>query len=71
MTRESRTYVVEGMSCEHCRASVSEEITEIEGVDEVTVDLPSGRVEVSGIAIRDEEVEAAVEQAGYRLAESR
>ena len=36
------TYTVTGMTCGHCGASVTEEITEIEGVTDVVVDLPTG-----------------------------
>jgi copper chaperone CopZ len=64
----TRTYTVEGMSCGHCRVAVSEEVGEVAGVAGVEVDLASGRLEVRGSAIDDDAVEAAVEEAGYRLA---
>jgi copper chaperone len=38
------TYAVTGMTCEHCVAAVADEITKIEGVDGVSVDLGTGRV---------------------------
>ncbi|WP_028922137.1 heavy-metal-associated domain-containing protein [Pseudonocardia acaciae] len=63
------TYTVTGMTCEHCALSVTEEITEIDGVAEVAVDLPTGTVTVSSEGPVDEaQVRAAVETAGYRLA---
>ena len=40
----STTYTVSGMTCEHCAASVKEEISAIPGVESVTVDLESGSV---------------------------
>ena len=43
------TYTVQGMTCDHCAASVSEEIGELAGVEEVAVDLTSGRLEVRGV----------------------
>ena len=63
----TRSYTVKGMSCEHCRASVAEEIGEIAGVESVAVDLASGVVEVSGRGFSDDAVTGAVEGAGYEL----
>ncbi|MBW0114341.1 heavy-metal-associated domain-containing protein [Pseudonocardia abyssalis] len=63
------TYTVTGMTCEHCVASVTEEISEIDGVTAVAVDLPTGGVTVSSTAPIDQaDVRNAVEEAGYRLA---
>jgi copper chaperone len=62
-----RIYTVEGMTCEHCVASVREEVAEVAGVDGVDVDLQSGRLVVTGDALGDEAVAAAVEEAGYEL----
>ena len=62
-------YTVTGMTCEHCVASVTEEISEIEGVTGVVVDLPTGAVTVtSDHPVDDAHVRAAVEEAGYQLA---
>lgn len=62
-------YIVEGMTCRHCAASVSEEISEIGGVTDVKVDVESGKVVVtSDNAIDDASVAGAVTEAGYRLA---
>jgi copper chaperone len=41
------TYTVTGMTCGHCVASVTEEISEIDGVTDVAVDLPTGAVTVT------------------------
>lgn len=63
------TYTVTGMTCGHCVASVTEEISEIDGVTDVAVDLPTGAVTVtSEQALDPTQVRAAVEEAGYRLA---
>ncbi len=62
----SNTYTVSGMTCEHCVASVTEEVTELPGVTEATVDLTAGTVTVSGDATEDA-VRGAVEAAGYQL----
>lgn len=63
------TYIVTGMTCRHCVASVTEEISEIAGVTSVDVDLDSGRVDVTSDAPLDRiTVAAAVAEAGYELA---
>lgn len=63
------SYTVTGMTCEHCVASVTEEIGEIDGVSDVRVDLPTGAVTVISAAPLDEAaVRAAVAEAGYELA---
>jgi len=61
------SYTVAGMTCSHCVASVSEEVAEVTGVDSVEVDLARGRLTVSGDGVRDEDVRAAVAEAGYEV----
>ncbi|MFF4871406.1 heavy-metal-associated domain-containing protein [Streptomyces sp. NPDC000961] len=63
------TYTVTGMTCEHCVASVTEEITEIAGVRKVEVDLATGLVTVdSDNPLATQDVRAAVDEAGdYEL----
>ncbi len=69
-TETRKTYTVQGMSCEHCRSSVIEEVSELNGVEAVEVDLASGRLEVRGDGFADEAIARAVEEAGYRLESS-
>jgi copper ion binding protein len=66
---ETTTYTVTGMTCAHCVASVTEEVSEIPGVVDVQVDLDSGAVAVtSNQPVSADAVKAAVEDAGYQLA---
>ena len=64
--------LVDGMTCSHCVMSVTEELSEIDGVDSVSVDLNAGgasRVTIhSAGPIDAAQVRAAVEEAGYALA---
>ncbi|CCH76866.1 putative metal-binding protein [Nostocoides japonicum T1-X7] len=63
------TYAVTGMTCGHCAASVSEEVREISGVTDVSVDVPTGAVTItSSQPLERDAVQAAVEEAGYQLA---
>ena len=62
------TYTVSGMTCAHCVAAVTEEVSKVDGVTDVDVDLASGRVTVtSDAAIDDAAVEVAVDEAGYSV----
>lgn len=63
------TYTVTGMTCGHCASAVAEELTRLDGVRDVRVDLASGRVAVdSEQPLADDAVRAAVDEAGYQLA---
>ena len=62
-------YTVTGMTCGHCAASVTEEISEIPGVTAVDVVVETGKVTVTSEQALDEAtVRAAVTEAGYALA---
>jgi copper chaperone CopZ len=66
----SYTYsgTVSGMTCGHCVASVTEEVQEIPGVEQVDVVLETGALTVtSAEPLDDETVRSAVEEAGYQL----
>jgi copper chaperone len=68
MRRKMMNFTVTGMSCDHCVLSVREEVSEVEGVRRVDVDLASGRLTVLGEGVSDEAVRAAVAEAGYEVA---
>ena len=63
-------YRVDGMTCDHCAASVSERLSVLDHVTDVAVNLETGAVT---IASADElslpRVEAALAVAGHRLAD--
>jgi len=67
----TQVFKVSGMTCGHCVASVTEEITAIEGVTDVRVELVEGEVSDvtvdSADALDIEAVRAAVDEAGYAL----
>jgi copper chaperone CopZ len=61
------TYRVEGMTCSHCVASVTEEVSEVAGVADVAVELETGALTVTGEGVEDDAVRAAVAEAGYEV----
>lgn len=62
------TFQITGMTCEHCRRAVTEEIGRIPGVAGVSVDLASGSATVTATDPVDRaDVAHAVDEAGYTL----
>lgn len=64
-------YLVSGMTCGHCVASVTRELASIAGVTDVTVDLVRGGDSVVSVRsdrpLETDLVRAAVTEAGYAL----
>ena len=58
------TYVVEDISCGHCKAAIEGGVRQVPGVQRVEVDVESKRVVVEGDA-SDDAVVAAIVEAGY------
>lgn len=61
------TYTVTGMTCGHCAAAVTEEVSAVPGVEEVEVSVEAGTVVVRGAGVSEERVRAAVDEAGYAV----
>jgi copper chaperone len=66
-TGSQRTYVVDGMSCQHCRATITDAVQRVPGISGVQVDLDRGTVTVRGADADDAAVRAAIDQAGYQV----
>ena len=67
----SSNFTVVGMMCNSCAMTVTEEVTQVPGVQDVSVELATGRLTVSsGSTLDPALIKAAVEEAGYRLATS-
>jgi copper chaperone CopZ len=63
------TIAVTGMTCSHCVAAVTTEISKLEEVVGVTIDLDSGAVTVESNGPLDPaELVAAIDEAGYEVA---
>ena len=65
---ETVTYTVPALHCGHCKASVTEELSALEGVEAVDVDLDTKLVVVTGSGLDDAALRAAIEEAGYEAA---
>jgi copper chaperone len=64
-------YAVSGMTCGHCVAAVTDVLSQIGGVDQVSIDLVAGSESVvtvtSELPLVEQTVREAVDEAGYDL----
>lgn len=67
-------YLVDGMTCSHCVSSVTEEISALDGVRSVRIDLNAGGTSrvmvISSAPVSTDDIRAAVAEAGYSLVTS-
>ena len=62
------TLPVTGMTCDHCKRAVTEEVSRLGGVGEVVVDVDAGTVSFTASEpVAHSELAAAVDEAGYAL----
>ncbi|MBN3553542.1 copper chaperone CopZ [Fictibacillus nanhaiensis] len=64
---ETKTLNVEGMTCGHCKAAVTNALNELDGVKNVVVHLETGKVEVEvdSSKVTDADMREAIEEQGY------
>lgn len=63
----TRTYLVPGMTCDHCRTAINSALAGLPGVDAVDVHLDTKEVHVAGAA-EETAVRHAIDDAGYDVA---
>lgn len=63
-TNTTTTYAIEGMTCNHCVANVDKNLKEIEGVNDVSVDLQKGEAVVDG-TVDASKIQKVIESIGY------
>lgn len=69
----SETFHVTGMTCDHCVHAVTEEVSALDVVEAVTIELVVGGASsvlvTSASPVSAEVMRAAVDEAGYELVE--
>ncbi len=63
---ESKTYTIEGMTCNHCRMSAEKALQSVEGVTSASVDLATKRAVITGSAT-EEALRKAIDEIGFEL----
>lgn len=62
------TYSVPDVNCAHCQSSITQAVTQVQGVEAVDVDLEHKHVTVQGAHVDEGAVRAAIHEAGYEVA---
>ncbi len=62
----TRTFSVPDISCDHCVQSITAEVTPVDGVTDLSVDLEAKTVSVTGGD--DVAIIAAIDEAGFDVA---
>jgi copper chaperone len=63
-----KTLKIKGMSCQHCVRTVKKTLEEIEGIENVSVDLDAGQATFEEIRpVDDDLIRERIEKAGYKL----
>ncbi len=65
----TKTFRIEGMSCNHCRMTAEKALLSVEGVETATVDLPTALATVTGTATQ-EALAKAIASVGFTLREA-
>jgi copper chaperone len=65
----AQRFTVTGMTCSHCERAVTVELSKLDGVTRVAVDVAAGTVNTESVdTLPIQAVAAAVDEAGYELA---
>ena len=64
----NKTFLIEGMTCNHCVANVKDSLVKIDGVQNVRINLAKKNAVVDG-DYNSDEIKAAITKAGYKVVE--
>lgn len=62
------TYSVPDISCDHCKHAIESEVSQVQGVASVTVDVNEKTVTVTAKPLDETAIVAAIDEAGYEVA---
>jgi hypothetical protein len=63
------TIYVGGMTCNHCKENVENSIKSVKGVEEVAVDLTTGKVNIKGKSFDMQKIRTGIKGIGYKVKE--
>ena len=64
---ETATYNVPDISCNHCKHSIEGEVSQLQGVESVEVDVKGKTVTVVAEPLDNDAIVAAIDEAGYEV----
>ena len=62
------SYSVPGISCNHCKQAIEGEVSQVQGVELVEVDVQARTVTVRGEPLDEAAIIGAIDEAGYEVA---
>ena len=68
MSTSTRIYTVPDISCDHCKRAIETEVSQVEGVESVAVDVQAKTVTITGEPLDEPAIIAAIDEAGYEVA---
>jgi uncharacterized membrane protein YraQ (UPF0718 family)/copper chaperone CopZ len=68
MEKNILQYRVEGMTCDHCKATVENGLKDLQGVSEVLADRSNNQVTVQAESVSENQIKECIEKLGYRFA---
>ena len=58
-------YIIKGMTCNHCKQTATEAIQSCDGVDNVEIDLDSGRANIYGKSLNEAQIIESIKNVGF------
>ena len=65
MKKNIQAYKVEGMTCDHCKATVEKGLSDLQGVSQVMADRNTGQVVIEADSVSDDQIRQTIEKLGY------
>jgi len=62
-----KTIQVGGMTCNHCKENVENSVRSAPGVEDVSIDLTTGKVKITGNSFDLEKVKSRIKSIGYKI----
>ena len=66
--KDIQQYKVEGMTCDHCKATVEKGLKDLEGVSEVIADRENNLVSIQSARLSESLIKETIEKLGYSFA---
>ena len=63
------TFIVKGMTCNHCKQTVAEAINACDGIQDVTINLESGQTFIYGNNINKQQIITSINNVGFSIGE--
>ena len=66
-TNSDNSYLIQGMTCNHCKQTATEAIESCLGVEKVDIDLDSGQTIIRGNNLNQDEIFNSIKSVGFSI----